>query len=105
MDRHTSWFSLMGISPSSSVSGSVSDNAERSFWICVGMTLKNWLIACKVLGLRSEDIANTFGGVGACGVIEMAVKYCGRLGWEIVDRPDIEGVEALATGPMLKLRV
>ena len=105
MDGHTSWFSLMGISPSSSVSGSVSDNTERSFWICVGMTLKNWLIACEVLGLRSEDVANTFGGAGACRVIETAVEYCGGLGWETVDRPDIEGVKVLATGPVLKLRV
>ena len=105
MDRHTSWFSLMGISPSSSVSSSVSDNAERSFWIYVGMTSKNWLIACEVLSLRSKDVANTFRGVGVCRVIETAVEYCSGLGWETVDRPNIEGVEALATGPTLKLRV
>ena len=69
------------------------------------MTLKNWLIACEALSLHSKDVANTFRGVGACRVIETAVEYCSGLGWETVDRPDIEGVKVLAMGPTLKSRV
>lgn len=62
------------------------------------MTLKNWLIACEVLGLHSKDVANIFRGVGICRVIETAVKYYSGLGWEIVDGLDIEEVKALAMG-------
>ena len=97
----------MGIplGPSSSVSGSVSDHVARSLWIWDGITLKNWLIACDVLGIWPEDEATTSGGAGTCGVIGTAVEYCSGIGWDTMDRPDIDGVKALATGPTLKSRV